>query len=92
MAYVCCREELYQVYQEEEREKKEKGEDYCNIHSAPCEPLFVAELCSGDAPKGRRFHLIKTGFGGLMSEIKIMSNGDDCPKELSPSEWKSRYE
>ena len=86
MAYVCCRKEFNQVYQEERREKEEKREGHCNIHYASYVPPFLAEFCTGEAPETRKSQLIKRRFGGLMPEIKTMSNADDCRKELSPSE------
>ncbi|KAJ7205171.1 hypothetical protein GGX14DRAFT_397716 [Mycena pura] len=45
-----------------------------------------AQICTEEAPKAQKFQRIKWQFGGLMREIKTMSNGDDCRKELSPSE------
>ncbi|KAJ7629597.1 hypothetical protein B0H17DRAFT_1187842 [Mycena rosella] len=78
--------ELNQVYQEEEREKKDEREGDCSIHYSLCQPLFLAQFCTPEVPEAQKFQTIKYGFGGLMQEIKPMSDGDDCPNELSPGE------
>ncbi|KAJ7061306.1 hypothetical protein C8F01DRAFT_1083496 [Mycena amicta] len=58
---------------------------------------FIKREKEGKKRKEREIEIqkaldIKLPFGGLMQEIKTMSNGDDYPNELSPSESNSRYE